>query len=243
MKKYDERGTLAPRDVVSRAIHEELLASGHPCVYLDITHKPDDWIVERFPHIAKTCSQYGIDITSQPIPVVPAAHYSCGGVLVDADGATNMERLWAVGEVSCTGIHGANRLASTSLLEGLVWGARCGEKVVELLESSDASKERIPEIDPWQMAPDDPDPALITQDWNTIRYTMWNYVGLVRTRKRLNRARNLLRELETEIEDFYAYSIATDGLIGLRNGITAARAITMAALENRQTCGCHYRVD
>jgi len=243
MQKYDARGTLAPRDVVARAIHEEMLETGTPCMFLDITHKPAAWVRERFPNIARLCREHaGIDIATQPIPVVPAAHYMCGGVLVDLDGRTSAQRLWAVGEVSCTGVHGANRLASTSLLEGLVWGARAAEAVVAKLAASRASY-RMPAIAPWRMAHEKPDPALIAQDWNTLRYTMWNYVGLVRTTRRLARARHLLRELEMEIEDFYAHSVVTDALLGLRNGITAARTITMAAFSNRRSEGCHFRVD
>lgn len=242
MHKYDPRGSLAPRDVVARGIHEEMLQTGEPCMYLDITHKPSDWIRERFPHISRVClERAGIDIATQPIPVVPAAHYMCGGVLVDLDGRTSAERLWAVGEVACTGVHGANRLASTSLLEGLVWGARAAEAIVEKIARG--GEWRMPKIAPWKMAREQPDPALIHQDWNTIKYTMWNYVGLVRSSRRLGRARYLLRELELEIEDFYSNSVPTDTLIGLRNGITTARAILMAAVSNRRSEGCHYRVD
>jgi len=240
MKKYHPRGSLAPRDVVSRAIHEEMLEQRIPCVYLDITHKPADWIRERFPNIYKRCLEAGIDMTKTPIPVVPAAHYSCGGVATDLCGRTSMERLWAVGEVACTGLHGANRLASTSLLEGLVWGREAG---LSLAEKLSAARYDFPPVDEWKHEKEPVDPALIHQDWLTIRHTMWNYVGLVRSHRRLGRARRLLRELQMEVEDFYARAQLTDALVGLRNGLQTALAILFAAWENRTSLGCHYRVD
>jgi len=242
MKNYDPRGELAPRDIVARAIHEEMLQNNVPCVYLDITHRDADWVRERFPHINATCLAVNIDMTKQPIPVVPAAHYSCGGVLVDLDGRTNVPRLWAIGEVSCTGVHGANRLASTSLLEGLVWAARASEAIARRLADRPDASPYYP-VSPWVMSSERSDPALIRQDWRHIQYTMWNYVGLVRSFRRLKRARRLLRELELEIAGFYEDTQLTDDLIGLRNGVQAARLITAAALANRQSIGCHYRVD
>jgi L-aspartate oxidase len=240
MEKYHPRGSLAPRDVVARAIHEEMLAHRSPCVYLDITHKPADWTRERFPNIYRRCLEAGIDITKQPVPVVPAAHYSCGGVATDLRGRTSMERLWAVGEAACTGLHGGNRLASTSLLEGLVWGHEAGQAVSERLGGGSYY---FPVVDEWKYEKEPVDPALIYQDWLTIRYTMWNYVGLVRSRRRLNRARHILRELQIEIEEFYPRAALTDDMLGLRNGVQTALAVMFAASENRESIGCHYRTD
>jgi L-aspartate oxidase len=241
MQRHDERGSLAPRDIVARAIHEELLAGNEPCVFLDISHKPDDWIRTRFPRIYQQCLKYGIDMTREPIPVVPAAHYSCGGVATDLNGRTSIQGLRAVGEVACTGLHGANRLASTSLLEALVFGHTTGRDIPKALETSRAQP--WPPIEPWVREREPIDPALILQDWLTIKYTMWNYVGLVRSEKRLRRAKQILRELQDEIEIFYARARMHDDLIGIRNGAQAALAILYAAMQNRTSRGCHYRVD
>lgn len=229
MQRHHPLGSLAPRDVVARAIHDELLNSDAPCVYLDLTHRPADWIRHRFPGIHDECLKMGIDITRQPIPVVPAAHYSCGGVFTDLYGRTTIDRLWAVGEVACTGLHGANRLASTSLLEGLVFGYRAAQAIGQALK--DRSYPAFPSIDPWIYEKEAADPALILQDWLTIKYTMWNYVGLARTYKRMKRARQILRELQTEVEDFYALTKLDDNLIGLRNGVQAALAVLYAASQ------------
>lgn len=191
MKKFHALGSLAPRDVVSAAIHQTMLETDHPCVYLDISFKNSDWIKNRFPKIYENCKTAGIDITQEPIPVVPAAHYLCGGVGVNLNGRTSLRRLYAVGEVSCTGVHGANRLASTSLLESVVWGYNAG------LDAANRCDEDayFPPIDDWIDETEDVDPALISQDWTTIKNTMWNYVGLVRTRPRLIRATTALRHL------------------------------------------------
>ncbi|MCX6546002.1 MAG: L-aspartate oxidase [Acidobacteria bacterium] len=241
MVAYHPDGSLAPRDIVARGIHQMMHETGARCAYLDISHKPADWIRSRFPGISAKCSEVGIDITTQPIPVVPAAHYSCGGIAVDEWGRSSMHRLRAVGEVSCTGLHGANRLASTSLLECLVWGTRAGEDVARAVASG--GDYYLPEIAPWQYETEAVDPALVAQDWLTIRQTMWNYVGLVRTRKRLDRAQQILRELHLEVGRFYARSELNDGLIGLRNSIQAALVVLLAATEARESRGCHYRVD
>ncbi len=241
MEKYDPRGSLAPRDVVARAIHEEMMSNEEPCVFLDISHKPAKWIRERFPAIYGECKKYGMDITKEPMPVVPAAHYSCGGVAVDLKSRTSIRRLRAVGEVACTGLHGANRLASTSLLEGLVFGYFAGNDIAQSLNQQPA--EPPPPIEPWIEEEEEIDPALILQDWTTIKMTMWNYVGLVRSEKRMGRARQILRELQNEVESFYARSRLTDDLIGLRNGVQSALAVLFAAMENHASRGCHYRVD
>ncbi len=241
MRDYHPEGSLAPRDIVARGIHQLMHETGAPCAYLDITHKPADWIRTRFPRIHDKCREVGLDITSQPIPVVPAAHYSCGGIAVDDLGRSSLKRLRAVGEVSCTGLHGANRLASTSLLECLVWGTRAGADAARLVAAGGSRD--LPDIAPWQYEIEAVDPALIAQDWLTIRQTMWNYVGLVRSRRRLDRAHQILRELHLEIGRFYARSELSDALISLRNGVQAALAVLLAAMEARESRGCHYRVD
>jgi L-aspartate oxidase len=242
MEKYHPLGSLAPRDVVARAIHTEMLERQEPCVFLDISTKDGDWVRRRFPNIYAKCLSIGIDISKQPIPVVPAAHYSCGGVAVDLKARASIRRLRAAGEVSCTGVHGANRLASTSLLEGLVWGIEAAKSVVED-RASQPGGYYYPEISPWRYENESLDPALVLQDWLTIKYTMWNYVGLIRSIKRMKRARGILRELQTEIEYFYERAQLSDDIIGLRNGCQAALAVLFSALENRQSSGAHYRVD
>jgi len=243
MERYHPLASLAPRDVVARAIHMEMLEHKEPCVYLDITHKPADWVKARFPNIYERCLASGIDMTTQPIPVVPAAHYACGGIAVDLQGRTSIRRLRAAGEVACSGVHGANRLASTSLLEGLVWGVEAAKSVAEERARIGDRGYKYPEVSDWRYENEPVDPALILQDWQTIKYTMWNYVGLVRTTKRMKRARAILRELQTEIEYFYERAKLTDDVIGLRNGAQAALAVLFAALENRTSRGGHYRVD
>ncbi|MGH9355979.1 MAG: L-aspartate oxidase [Terriglobia bacterium] len=240
MSRFHPDGSLAPRDIAARAIYQVMLESGEPCAYLDISHKPATEVRERFPGIYAHCFALGIDITQQPIPVVPAAHYSCGGIAVNEWGKTNLDRLRAVGEVSCTGLHGANRLASTSLLECLVWGSRAGG---DAASSAVKGGHYFPRIVPWRYEREAADPALIAQDWLTIQQTMWNYVGLIRSEKRLNRAYEILRELNVEISRFYENAEVTDSIIGLRNGIQTARLLLLAAKESRESRGCHYRVD
>jgi len=243
MERYHPKGSLAPRDVVARAIHLEMLQNQEPCAYLDITQKPADWIKQRFPNIYQKCMSIGIDMTSQPIPVVPAAHYACGGIAVDLQGRTNMKRLRAAGEVTCSGVHGANRLASTSLLEGLVWGIEAGKSIASEKAALKGEPYYMPDIAPWRYEYEAVDPAHTSQDWLTVKYTMWNYVGLVRSAKRLKRARAILRELQTELEYFYERAQLNDDIIGLRNGVQAALAVLFAALENRTSRGGHHRID
>jgi len=241
MTDYHHDGSLAPRDVVARGIHQMMLESGEPCAYLDISYKPADQVRERFPGIYAHCLKYGIDMTKESIPVVPAAHYSCGGIAVDEWGRSNLYRLRAVGEVACSGLHGANRLASTSLLECLVWGTRAGAQAAAFIARGE--EYYFPKIAPWRYEREPVDPALIAQDWLSIQQTMWNYVGLVRSEKRLNRAHEILRELHLEILRFYEKAEVTDAMVGLRNGIQTALAILLAAMECRQSLGCHYRID
>ena len=241
MQRYHPAGSLAPRDVAARAIYQTMLESGEPCVYLDITHKPAEQLRERFPGIYAVCIERGIDLTREPIPVVPAAHYSCGGIATDDHGRTTVDRLRAAGEVACTGLHGANRLASTSLLECLVWGTRSGSAAAERITHE--SNFYFPQIADWQYEHEPADPALISQDWVTIQHTMWNYVGLIRSEKRLNRAMRILRELDLEIARFYENCEISDSIIGLRNGILTALLILEAAEQSRESRGCHYRMD
>ena len=258
MQRYDEKwGDLAPRDVVARGIHQEMLSRAVDNVYLDAaSHIAPEKIRKEFPTIYQSCLEYGIDMTRDPIPVVPAAHYTCGGVWVDLEGRTTINDLYAVGEAACSGVHGANRLAGNSLLEGLVWGSRAagaigaefadGRKTGEAGPVVRAGSGKVSaiadQIPDWQdSAQDIPDPALIHQDMSAIRHIMWNYVGLVRTDNRLERALSELRHLETEIEKFYRSARLTDQLIGLRNAVRSAVIVTTAAWENRTSLGCHYR--
>jgi L-aspartate oxidase len=232
---------LAPRDVVSRSIHKEMLKRDVAHVFLDLrTYLSEERIREHFPNIYEKGLTYGVDITKDLVPVVPAAHYLCGGVWTDAWGRTTIRDLYAVGEVACTGLHGANRLASTSLLEGLVWGKRTADDIARDLPSD------IPRpaqgIPPWEAyGSEPPDPALIGQDLSSIKHIMWNYVGLIRTTPRLRRAIRELRNLETEIEGFYRVTRITDQIIGLRNAVRTAMIVTMAAWMNRESMGCHHR--
>lgn len=238
-----EWGDLAPRDIVARAIHHEMLVHGYPHVLLDLASSMGrEEIHERFPNISRTCAEAGIDITSAPIPVVPAAHYFCGGVYVDAWGRSTIKGLYAIGEVSCTGVHGANRLASTSLLEGLTWGYRAGE---EIAGRSDLQMVSQAEIPPWRDVSEGlgADPVLAYRDARTIQNIMWLYVGLARNTHRLARALKDLNHLWEVIDDFYRSTRLNDQLIGLRNTAQAAWIVTRAAWHNRQSRGAHYRED
>ncbi|MBX3014853.1 MAG: L-aspartate oxidase [Caldilineaceae bacterium] len=242
MAKYaPEWKDLAPRDVVAQSIHREMLEQDLTNVYLDLaSYLAPDQIRAKFPTIYARSLEYGVDITEDPVPVVPASHYSCGGIWVDEWGRTDRQHLYAVGEVSCTGVHGANRLASTSLLEGLVWGERAAQHILATLPvvaAFDAA-----EIPAWvEPGNETADPALISQDMSSIKHIMWNYVGLVRTAPRLERALRELNRLETEIEQFYRQTRLSDELIGLRNAVRTALLITNAAWQNKRSIGCHYR--
>lgn len=240
MERYSPLGDLAPRDEVSRAIYEEMLSRGDSYVYLDIASYAKIDIKRRFPAIYEKCRSLGIDILKEPIPVVPAAHYSCGGVQVDLWGRTSLKNLYAVGEVAATGIHGANRLASTSLLEGLVWGVRAAEHIAAHRDLRKEYEEG--DIPPWQTpeVEEEVDPALIQQDWLSIRSTMWNYVGIIRTTKRLERGRADLRYLKNRIDDFYRRAHLTPMVLDLRNGMQTALIVAEAAFSNRNSRGAHY---
>jgi L-aspartate oxidase len=247
MEKYSpEWKDLAPRDVVSRAIHSEMEANGYSYVLLDIASKMEaEALKTRFPNIHAECLRVGIDITKEPIPVVPAAHYSCGGVQVDEFGCTSIANLYAVGEVSCTGLHGANRLASTSLLEGLVWGTRSAQHIEDRLGTGAIRVPTRDDIPQWDESglTHESDPALIQGDMQTVQNIMWHYVGLIRSGDRLSRAIRELRHMQNEVETFYRKTRLSDGLIGLRNAVEAGLVIAQAARHNRQSRGCHYRVD
>jgi L-aspartate oxidase len=247
MARYDpEWKDLAPRDVAARAIHLEMEANGYSHVLLDLaSHMQPDAIRERFPNIHAECLRVGVDITREPIPVVPAAHYFCGGVAVDEWGRTSIGNLYAIGEVACTGLHGANRLASTSLLEGLVWGSRTAIHIETILGSDLPALPGRDEIPQWDESglTVETDPALIQGDMQTIQNIMWHYVGLIRSGDRLARAIRELRHLQNEIETFYRKTKLSDGLIGLRNAVESALVIAQAAQHNRQSRGCHYRAD
>ncbi|HOE17818.1 MAG TPA: L-aspartate oxidase [Syntrophorhabdaceae bacterium] len=240
MDRYSPLGELAPRDEVSRAIYEEMIKRGDPYVYLDIASYASIDIKRRFPNIYERCKSLDIDISKSPIPVVPAAHYSCGGVQVDLDGRTSLKNLYAAGEVTATGIHGANRLASTSLLEGLVWGIRAARHIAGSFDNTKPYKES--EIPPWRFPEreEEVDPALIRQDWVSIKSTMWNYVGIIRTIKRLERAREDLGYLKNRIDNFYRRTHLVPMVISLRNGIRTALIVAEAAFTNRESRGAHY---
>jgi L-aspartate oxidase len=236
MERYDPRKELASRDVVARSIDSELKRRGDDCVFLDMTHLGKAFLLEHFPHIYATCLAFGTDMAVTPIPVVPAAHYVCGGACTDLKGRTSIAGLFAVGEVACTGLHGANRLASNSLLEGLVFGHRAAAAARELLPDPPA---RVPDWDPGRAVPPD-EGVIVKQNWEEIRNLMWNYVGIVRTDKRLARAQRRLDNLVGEIQEYYWGYLVTRDLLELRNLADVARLIVACAQERKESRGLHY---
>jgi len=241
MPGFDARAELAPRDVVARAIDHEMKRLGIDCVYLDVSHRPSALIRNHFPNIYATCAALGIDITREPIPVVPAAHYTCGGVMVDLDGATDVPGLYAIGETSFTGLHGANRLASNSLLECLVYGKAAAEHIRTRLEEA-APDVAIPAWDESRVTDSDED-VVISHNWHELRQCMWDYVGIVRTNKRLQRALHRIELLKREVYEYYSnYKVKRD-LIELRNLIHVAELIVRSAASRHESRGLHYTLD
>lgn len=241
MPRFDERAELAPRDIVARAIDHEMKRLGIDCVYLDISHKPADFVKSHFPTVYERCLQFGIDITQQAIPVVPAAHYTCGGVVVDQHGHTDVPGLYAIGETSFTGLHGANRMASNSLLECFVYGRSAAQDILSRLDQT-PMPQGLPTWDASQVTDSDED-VIIAHNWDELRRFMWDYVGIVRTNKRLQRAQHRVRLLLDEIDEFYSnYKVSRD-LIELRNLAQVAELMIESAMRRRESRGLHYTLD
>ncbi|MBI5238283.1 MAG: L-aspartate oxidase [Deltaproteobacteria bacterium] len=242
MHNYHPMAELASRDIVARAIDFELKKSGDECVYLDISHRPAPFIIDRFPNIYNKCLQFGFDMTKEPIPVVPAAHYICGGVRTDSSGLTGIKRLYAIGETACTGLHGANRLASNSLLEALVFADRASRHAMDAVKRN---PERAPVIPAWDAgaAIESTEAVVISQNWDELRRLMWNYVGIVRSNKRLDMARRRLDILNDEIAEYYWSFKITSNLLELRNNATIADLIIRCAMMRKESRGLHYNID
>jgi L-aspartate oxidase len=241
MKKYSPKAELAPRDVVARAIDSELKRTGNDCVFIDVTHLKKSFIKKRFPNIYNTCLEFGIDITSQPIPVIPAAHFFCGGIETDEWGRTVLPWLYAVGENACTGFHGANRLASNSLLEACVFARRACTSI-----KKDFTPHSVrPSIREWNTGNATPsdEEVVIAQNWDEIRTLMWNYVGIVRSDKRLERAQKRMKLMQDEIRHYYWNFLINKNVIELRNIACIAEQIITCAIHRRESRGLHYNID
>ncbi|MEQ1527948.1 MAG: L-aspartate oxidase [Methylococcales bacterium] len=241
MQHYDARGELAPRDIVARAIDHEIKKRGIDCVYLDISHKSPEFIQEHFPTIYQQCLKFDIDITKQPIPVVPAAHYTCGGVLTDSYARTDIANLYAIGEVASTGLHGANRMASNSLLECLVFAERASEDILQKLAAIPA----VPAVADWDESKviDSDEEVVVSHNWSELRHFMWDYVGIVRTDKRLSRAMSRVELLKSEIAEYYSNFRVTSDLLELRNLVIVAELIIRCAQQRKESRGLHYTLD
>ena len=239
MPSHDERAELAPRDIVARAIDFEMKRHGLDCVFLDVTHKGEAFLLDHFPNIHARCQELGIDIAKQPIPVVPAAHYTCGGVVVDLRARTDVPGLYALGEVSCTGLHGANRLASNSLLECVVYGEAAAR---DIMAQKAVKMPKLPHWDESRVTDADEE-IVLSHNWDELRRFMWDYVGIVRTTKRLERALHRIRLLEREIDDYYANFRVSNDLIELRNLVQTAHLIVRSAQRRKESRGLHYSRD
>ncbi len=241
MDRFDERGELAPRDIVARAIDHEMKRLGAECVYLDISFKPRDFVIDHFPTIYARCKDYGFDMTREPLPVVPAAHYTCGGVMTDLNGQTDVPGLYAIGETAFTGLHGANRMASNSLLECLVFGRAAAADILENLQSA-PQPPAIPNWDESRVTDSDEE-VVVSHNWEELRHFMWDYVGIVRTDKRLQRAKRRVDLLAAEIAEYYGNFRVTNDLLELRNLVQVADLIIRSAMQRKESRGLHYTLD
>jgi len=242
MGKYDSRGELAPRDIVARAIDQEMKSSGAPCMFLDIRHKPEKFTRERFPNIYAACLSFGINMATDLIPVVPAAHYFCGGIEAEVNGATGLVGLFACGEVACTGLHGANRLASNSLLEALVCSHEMSRTIASMPRNQDCTKLKIPDWEYGDAVPSD-ETIVVEHNWNEVRTCMWDYVGIVRTNKRLERAARRIHTLRQEIRQYYLDYLVNHDILELRNIAAVAELIIRSAQARKESRGLHYTLD
>ncbi len=241
MQRFDERAELAPRDIVARAIDHEMKRLGSDCVYLDISHKSPEFLLHHFPTVKARCLELGIDITREPIPVVPAAHYTCGGVMVDTEGRTDIANLYAIGETSFTGLHGANRMASNSLLECLVYGSAAAKSIMANIDTV-AEPQPAPVWDESRVTDSDED-VVISHNWDELRRFMWDYVGIVRTDKRLQRALRRAGLLQQEINEYYRHYKVSNDLLELRNLAMVAELIIRCAMQRKESRGLHYTLD
>lgn len=241
MSRFDERAELAPRDIVARAIDHEMKRLGSDCIYLDISHKPASFIEEHFPTIHTRCLELGFDMRKKPLPVVPAAHYTCGGVRVDIHGETDVPGLFAIGETAYTGLHGANRMASNSLLECLVYGELALARILQQLDESD----EMPQVPAWDESrvTDSDEEVVVSHNWEELRRFMWDYVGIVRSNKRLARARRRVDLLRHEINEYYGNFRVSNDLLELRNLVEVADLIVQSAMRRRESRGLHYNID